>query len=652
MNKKYKATDFSAEEKIKLLAGKDCWHTEDFGGRLYEVKVSDGPLGLRTPVQNEKGEWSDKPAIAYPSTQVLSQTWRPEYAYETGEMLADDCMENGVDVLLAPGVNIKRNPLCGRNFEYVSEDPYLAGVFGREYIRGLQNKHVGATLKHFCCNNLEFSRLWISSEVDERPLREIYLKPFEIACEAKPWSVMCSYNLVNGVRMSEHRKLYTVLRDEFGFDGMIMSDWGAVMDHAASVKAGLDLEMPYSEKGYQNLKAAYEAGEVTDEELDVCAQRVLDFIARCEEESKKRKLTSNRQERLDTAQKVAEEGIVLLKNKGVLPLKDGARVSLTGEPAVKYVAGGGSSRVQLQENPPSLAECLSAVLPAGEFSYKSVYDNLGQFYQAVNNAYGKDAAIVCVGTEDGEGWDRSLMRLPVEQEEWILETAKQNANTIVVVFAGAPVDMGPWIDEVAAVVWAGYPGERGGCALANILSGKVNPSGRLTESFPFSQEDCPVLYGYRDAMKNVYSEGLLVGYRWYDAEREKGNYGQTLFPFGYGLSYSEFEYSALAVEKSGNGVEVSFDVANISERDGAETAQVYVREVHSKVFRPFKELKGFQKVYLEAGEKKRVRIVLDRNAFAFYSVAIDKWTVNKGVFEIFVAADSADIRLKETLEIE
>lgn len=652
MNKKYKATDFSAEEKIKLLAGKDCWHTEDFGGRLYEVTVSDGPLGLRTPVQNEKGEWSDKPAIAYPSTQVLSQTWRPEYAYKTGEMLADDCVENGVDVLLAPGVNIKRNPLCGRNFEYVSEDPYLAGVFGREYIRGLQNKHVGATLKHFCCNNLEFSRLWISSEVDERPLREIYLKPFEIACEAKPWSVMCSYNLVNGVRMSEHRKLYTVLRDEFGFDGMIMSDWGAVMDHAASVKAGLDLEMPYSEKGYQNLKAAYEAGEVTDEELDVCAQRVLDFIARCEEESKKRKLTSNRQERLDTAQKVAEEGIVLLKNKGVLPLKDGARVSLTGEPAVKYVAGGGSSRVQLQENPPSLAECLSAVLPAGEFSYKSVYDNLGQFYQAVNNAYGKDAAIVCVGTEDGEGWDRSLMRLPVEQEEWILETAKQNANTIVVVFAGAPVDMGPWIDEVAAVVWAGYPGERGGCALANILSGKVNPSGRLTESFPFSQEDCPVLYGYRDAMKNVYSEGLLVGYRWYDAEREKGNYGQTLFPFGYGLSYSEFEYSALAVEKSGNGVEVSFDIANISERDGAETAQVYVREVHSKVFRPFKELKGFQKVYLEAGEKKRVRIVLDRNAFAFYSVAIDKWTVNKGVFEIFVAADSADIRLKETLEIE
>lgn len=652
MNKKYKATDFSAEEKIKLLAGKDSWHTEDFGGKVYEVTVSDGPLGLRTPVQNEKGEWSDKPAVAYPSTQVLSQTWRTEYAYETGKMLADDCMENGVDVLLAPGVNIKRNPLCGRNFEYVSEDPYLAGVFGREYIRGLQDKHVGATLKHFCCNNLEYSRFWTSSEVDERSLREIYLKPFEIACEAKPWAVMCSYNLVNGVRMSEHKKLYTVLRDEFGFDGMIMSDWGAVMDHAASVKAGLDLEMPYSEKGYQNLKAAYEAGEVTDEELDVCAQRVLDFIARCEEESKKRKITSTRQERLDVAQKAAEEGIVLLKNDGVLPLKDGVRVSLTGESAVGYFAGGGSSRVQLQENPPSLAECLKDVLPTGEFSYKGVWDNYHQFYEAVNNAYGKDAAIVCVGVEDSEGSDRSTLRLPALQEKWILETAKQNENTIVVIFAGAPIDMSSWIDEVAAVVWAGYPGERGNRALANILSGKVNPSGRLTESFPLSEEDCPVLYGFHDTMRNVYSEGLAVGYRLYDAERENGNYGQTLFPFGYGLSYSEFEYSELAVEKSEKGVEVSFDIANISECDGAETAQVYVREVHSKVFRPFKELKGFQKIYLKAGEKKRVHVVLDRNAFAFYSVALDKWTVNKGSFEIFVAANSEDIRLKTALEVE
>ena len=652
MKRKYTAADFSAEEKIRLLAGKDSWHTEDFGGRLYEVTVSDGPLGLRTPVRNEKGEWTDKPAVAYPSTQILSQTWRTEYAYETGKMLADDCMENGVDVLLAPGVNIKRNPLCGRNFEYVSEDPYLAGVFGREYIRGLQDKHVGATLKHFCCNNLEFSRFWLSSEVDERPLREIYLRPFEISCEAKPWAVMCSYNLVNGVRMSEHKKLYTLLRGEFGFDGMIMSDWGAVKDHAASVKAGLDLEMPYSETGYQTLKAAYEAGEVTDEELDVCAQRVLDFISRCEEESKKRKITSTREERLDAAQKVAEEGIVLLKNEGALPLKDGSRVSLTGDPVAQYLAGGGSSRVQLKETPPSLAECLKAVMPAGEFSYKGVWDNEGQFYQAINNAYGKDAAIVCVGTEDGEGWDRSQMRLPAVQEEWILETAKQNANTIVIVFAGAPVDMSLWIDEVAAVVWAGYPGERGGRALANILTGKVNPSGRLTESFPFSQEDCPVVGGYRDAMKTLYSEGLLVGYRWYDAEREKENYGQTLFPFGYGLSYSKFEYSALAIEKAGEGVEVSFDIANVSQRAGAETAQINVREVHSKVFRPFKELKGFEKIYLEAGEKKRLRITLDKNAFAFYSSALDKWTVNRGVFEIFVAANAEDIRLKGSVEIE
>lgn len=649
--KTYKASELSAEEKIKLLAGKDAWHTEDFGGKLYEATVSDGPLGLRTPVQNEKGEWYDKPAVAYPSSQILSQTWSPRLAYETGGMLADDCTENGVDVLLAPGVNIKRDPRCGRNFEYFSEDPYLAGVFGREYIRGLQDKHVGATLKHFCCNNTEYTRLWLSSEADERTLREIYLKPFEISCEAKPWAVMCSYNLVNGVRMSEHKKLYEVLRGEFGFDGIIMSDWGAVMDHAASVKAGLDLEMPYSEEGFKNLKSAYEAGVVTDEELNTCAQRVLDFVARCEAESKKRRITSTRGERLAAAQKVAEEGIVLLKNDGILPFKNGMRVSLTGEPAAKYTAGGGSSRVQLAEEAPALAACLGEVLPDGEFSYKGVWDNYNRLYEAINNAYGKDAAIVCVGVEDGEGMDRSELRLPEDQENLILETAKQNPNTVVIVYCGAPVDMTAWIDSVSAVVWAGYPGERGQRALANILSGKVNPSGRLTETFPETLEAVPAKHTYRDAMKSLYSEGLLTGYRWYDAESAEGGCSSAFFPFGYGLTYSSFEYSELSVEPDGDGFAVSFDLTNVSETDGAEVAQVYVREVHSKVFRPYKELKGFEKVFLKAGETKRVKIKLGREAFAFYSVALDRWTVNSGAFEIFVAANAEDIRLTESVEI-
>ena len=405
----------SAEEKIRLLAGKDEWHTETLEGRLYEVTLTDGPMGVRMPYKNSDGTVSVHPATAFPSSQILAQTWCTELAYETGKMIASECIAYGADVLLAPGINIQRNPFCGRNFEYFSEDPYLSGVFGREYIRGVQSLRVGATVKHYCANNQEFCRQWQSSEVDERTLREIYLKPFELALQAKPLAVMCAYNLVNGVRMSEHKKLFSVLRNEFGFDGLIVSDWDAVKDRAASLKAGLDLEMPYSKEGYENLKTAYEERVVTIEEINTSTENVLNFIERCERNAEKRENIYTNEDRLRAAQKVAEEGIVLLKNNGVLPLKKDMRISVTGAAAVEYQSGGGSSCVKLRTVPESLPDVLQKLLPTAEISYKGTKDNHEQLYAAIHNAYGKDAAIVCVSESDSESFDRSELRLSAIQ---------------------------------------------------------------------------------------------------------------------------------------------------------------------------------------------------------------------------------------------
>lgn len=653
---KYDLKDFTIDEKIRLLAGKDFWHTEDFGGRIYCASVSDGPVGLRKVTFNTEdisAKQYDKPSVAYPSTQVLSQTWEPELAYKTGACLADDCIENDVDVLLAPGLNIKRDPLCGRNFEYVSEDPYVAGVFGREYVRGLQDKHVGATVKHFCANNRELTRLSMSSEVDERTLREIYLEPFRIACEAEPWAVMCAYNYVNGRAMAEHKKLYTVLREEFGFgDRLIMSDWGAVSNHTASVKAGLDLEMPYSDAGYRRLKEDFEAGKITEEEIDVCARRVLDFIELCERERALRKVESTEEERINAAQRVAERGIVLLKNNGVLPLSPNAQVALAGKGGDQYLSGAGSSRVTPCKEPTKLVDALRAALPEGRVHFGR-WTDWGDNAQAAIWAAAdcRDAAIVCAQQIDGEGADRESMRLSRAQEMLILETARINPNTVVILFAGAAVDMSPWIDKVAAVIYAGYPGQQGAEALANILTGKVCPSGKLTETFPMTYEDSPAAKAFEDFTHVHYSEGLLVGYRYYDKLRAFGREGgeRVQFPFGFGLSYTSFEYSDLALTPTEEGAEVSFTVKNTGMCVGAEAAQIYVHELRTSVFRPEKELFGFAKVDLAPGEEKRVCVSLDKRAFSFWSTADDCFKTNGYAFEILVGASAEDIRLMGTV---
>ena len=648
---KYTVKDFTAKEKLKLLMGQDCWHTEDFCGKLYKAKVSDGPIGLRTPAWTGE-RFQDQPSIAYPSAQILSQTWDKNLAYQLGCALAADSIERNVDVLLAPGVNIKRSPHCGRNFEYFSEDPLIAGTLAKSYIQGLQDNHVGATLKHYCCNNTEFSRMWLSAEVDERTLREIYLKAFEIACEAHPWAVMCSYNVVNGVRMAEHKKLFKLLRKEFKFgDNLIMSDWGAVVDAAASARAGLDLIMPYHDKHERDLAEAYDKGELKDSQIDECANRVLQFIEKCENESKLRKVNMTREERLAVARKTAEEGIVLLKNNGVLPLRQGASVSLGGNYANNYINGGGSSSIIPDEQPVTLLAALRQAMPTSAVTYRDLWEygvSEAPLLQ-VNDAYGKDVAIVCAGLHDCEGFDRAQARLPETQVRLIREVARKNPNTVVALYCGAPIDMSEWIDEVAAVVWAGYPGQVGNLALADVLIGKVNPSGKLTETFPMTEYAYPSRDTYCDSMVSVYSDGLLVGYRYHVTAQHKllpNALPQPRFPFGYGLSYSTFRYDNISATVCANGsVKVEFDVTNTSDVDGTEIAQLYVREVSPKVFRPYMELGGFERVEVKAHSTTRVKTTLDTNAFAYYSVSLDKWLVEGGDYEIHVGSSSADTPL-------
>lgn len=654
----------TVEEKLRLICGKDCWHTCDFDGKLPFVRVTDASMGVRMPSVDDSWCGGDKPSVSYPSLQMLANTWNLETVRTYAECVADDCLDAGADILLGPGVNIKRSPLCGRNFEYFSEDPYLAGVMAREYIAAMQSEGAGACVKHFCCNNLECNRLQQSSEVDERTLREIYYKPFEIACEAKPVSLMSSYNRINGVYGSEYKKGYDILRNEYGFDGLIMSDWDAVRDRTKAAKAGLDLEMPFHPEHYEALVADYKAGKITDEEVDDCAKRVLELVNRCKELQKGKKRKHSLEERIAFTQKTEEEGIVLLKNNGVLPLKKGQSISMCGwfaRPCAynrkrpELVCGGGSGRVERITPMFDMLEILTRehsgnILFEPAFSEDGVDASFMNPGNAVDNAAASDVNIVFAGTGakiESEGGDRLSMKLYGEApERTILETAAVNPNTVVVLFAGSSVDMSGWIDEVAAVVYAGFPGESGGEAIANILTGKVNPSGKLSETFPLSYEDTPAANSYTDSKVTLYEEGLNVGYRYYDT------YGvPVLFPFGFGLSYSRFVYENLNLNVKDNILKVSYHIKNQSDRDGKEVSQVYVRAISSYVYRPYKELKGFAKTYIRAGQSEKIEVALGSRAFEYWSTAQDCWKIEDGIYEIIVGASCEDEKLKTKIKI-
>lgn len=661
-----KAENLTIEEKLRLICARDYWFTVELEGKLPNIRMTDGPNGIRMPLDATKWD-GNSPSVAYPSLQVLANTWSRECAREMGEALADDCKDFGADILLGPGVNIKRSPLCGRNYEYFSEDPYLTGMLACDYIEGLQQNGVGACVKHFCGNNLENNRMEQTSEIDERTLRELYYKPFELALKAEPVSVMCSYNRINGIYASEYEKGFRVLRDEYGFQGAVISDWRAVRDRSLAAEAGLDLEMPFDETHYQRLREDYEAGRLSGEALDACAQHVIDLVYRCrqlrEKTQKKSKYTVD--ERIALTQKIEEEGIVLLKNNGVLPLKKGQSLSMCGlyaRPcayAAKHpglVAGGGSGQVERLTSMFDMVEIMERE-HGGPVLYEPAFKDDGVDWSfmkpglAVEHAAECDVNIVFAGTGasiEHEGCDRSTMSWKdTAAAQTILDTAAVNPNTVVVVFAGAPIDMRDWIDHVAAVVYVGFPGERGGEAIANVLTGRVNPSGKLTETFPLSYEDTPAASCYKNSLVTRYDEGLDVGYRYYDTHGV-----EVLFPFGHGLSYSEFRYQNLSLTpEEDTKLRVSYEIENISDMAGKEVSQVYVRPCAPHVYRPCKELKGFSKELVEAGERVRVTVELEKEAFAYWSTATDSWIVEDGVYEILTGASCKDIRLSGKIKI-
>lgn len=650
---KYDVKQFSLEEKLHLLTGKDMWQLTNANGKLPTVWLTDGPHGLR--MSNPKNTAETLTATAFPTLSVLANTWDTELAYLQGNSIADDCVENNASVLLAPGVNIKRTPLCGRNFEYFSEDPYLSGTLAKAYIEGVQEKGIGTSLKHFCANNREYERLYQTSEIDERTMREIYLPAFEIALEAQPWTVMCAYNLVNGVWASENKWLLNdILRGEFGYDGMIVSDWGAVHHSARAVKASLDLRMPYCDEAYQELKTAYDEGWLSDEEIDERVKKILEFVEKTEND--KKKVTTTKEQRHENAVKIAKAGAVLLKNEdGILPLK-GGNILVAGYAANNpYLGGGGSSGVQTTYQSKPMVEELS--LRLGEkatISFSSARCAWGNLIEKsrylYQDSYEKDAVIVFVGTSNEnecEGYDRTTLKLSQAQEDLILGVAKVNPNVIVVVEAGSAVDMSAWIDKVKAVVFLGFAGEGMQEAIADLLVGNACPCGKLSETFPLCLEDTPTGEYRGDGFVDVYSEGIYVGYRYYDKYKKN-----VLFPFGHGLSYAKFEYSDLKIEKLGEtDYEVSYTVQNVSNVDGAEISQIYVKDVFAMVSRPEKELKGFAKTFLKAGECKRISVKLDYRSFAYYSIPLKKWYVENGTFEILVGASSKDLRLAGKVEI-
>ncbi len=652
--------ELTAEEKLKLLIAVGGFKTESCGGKLPSLRASDGPCGLRVETPEfPKGE----PSRAYPSPHLLANAWNPYLAEQVGQALAAECAEKHVDILLAPGVNIKRTPLCGRNFEYFSEDPYLAGRTAKSYIEGLQKAGIGASLKHFCLNNREWERLYQSSEIDERTLMEIYIKPFEIALQAQPWTVMCSYNPVCGVYASENPMiLKDILREKLGYQGVVISDWGAVHDRSRALKATLDIEFPYSPDSLTNLQKGLAEGVISQTDIDESVGRILTLLNKRDAAEDLRGSVLTAKEREQIAFAAAREGIVLLKNEGMLPLKDGCRVAVVGELAESpSCTGGGSARVTSIGQSESLSVQLKKRLSHGEFPFYRGYTYSSctlalSLCQSVGHkearlaAFENDAVIVVVGDNqltETESYDRSSLRLQPVQEKLILSLAEENKNVIVVVETGAAVDMTAWTEKVAAIVFAGFGGDRINDALASVLSGETNPSGKLSETFPISVADTPTGENCGNGFTERYREGVLVGYRYYDFYHLP-----VLFPFGFGLSYTCFEYGDLSLKnRSDHIVEVCFTLKNTGKRDGAEVVQIYVEPYHAPVERPKRELKTFEKIFLKAGEERRIECRLSKSDFAFYSVVYHRYVVSDGVYGIAVGSSSRDIRLSGKVKL-
>lgn len=654
--------ELTIEEKAELCSGKDFWTTqavERLG--IPSIMMTDGPHGLRKQAgeSDHLGLNESVPATCFPSAVGLASTWNRDLIYDVGVALGKEARKEEVAVLLGPGANIKRSPLCGRNFEYFSEDPYVSAQLAAAHIKGVQSAGVGASLKHFAVNNQEHRRMSVDAIVDERTLREIYLASFEGAVkEAQPWTVMCSYNLVNGEYASEHKRLLTtILRDEWGFEGLVVSDWGAVNERAAGVEAGMDLEMPTSNGvGTQKILDAIEKGELDEQALDRAVTRILDLVVKSTSQKDLTDVDMGAQHQL--ARNVAREAVVLLKNESqLLPLEKSQRVAVIGELAKKpRYQGGGSSHInpyQLDNAYDEVAHYTDSVSYAQGYDLEKdkVDDQL--IHEATECARNSEVAVLFVGLPDryeSEGFDREHMSLPTNHEALIRSVLDAQPNTIVVLSNGSPVEM-PWVDDVPAIIEGYLGGQAGGGAVADILYGVESPSGKLAETFPVKVEDNPsYLYFPGEGDRVEYREGIFVGYRYYDTKKIK-----PLFPFGHGLSYTTFSYENMTVSthdlNDSENVTVTIQVKNTGSVKGKEIVQLYVHDKHSSVVRPDKELKAFDKVELEPGETKEVDLELDRRAFAYYNTDKEDWSVESGEFELRVGPSSADIALTDTISI-
>ncbi len=655
-------SQMTLEEKAALCTGASAWTTtpiERLG--VPELTCSDGPHGIRRQADVHEMGQKSLPATCFPTYSCLAATWDVDLIGKVGQALAEECIALNVDVVLGPGVNMKRSPLGGRNFEYFSEDPYLAGELAVAIINGVQSKGVGTSLKHFAVNNQEFQRFTISAEIDERTLREIYLSAFEKAVKlAKPWTVMCSYNKVNGTYASEHFHLLTeILKNEWGFEGLVVSDWGAVRDRVAALKGGLDWEMPGPlDRHVQAVVEAVRSGELDEAILDEAVRRILRIVFMSRQTPKGGTFDVNAHHEI--AHQAACEGMVLLKNNGILPLQGVHHIAVIGSAAENaHFQGGGSSHI----NPTRVAvpfKELKSQAGNAELTYAEGYPSDNTFHQemidqAVSLAIGADAAVLYIALPtfiESEGYDRKDLSLTMQQVALIKAVSAAQPNTVVVLNNGSPVVMSEWLDGVAAVLEGYMMGQAGGEAIADILYGKVNPSGKLAETFPLRLADTPTLINWPgDSGKVRYGEGLYIGYRYYDTKELP-----VLFPFGFGLSYTTFAYSNPRVSainfKDVDGATVSVDVTNTGKLAGKEIVQVYVHDQTSTLSRPQKELKGFAKVSLQPGETKTVSIQLDFRAFAFYHPVHQQWVAENGAFDILVGASATDIRCTLTVNLQ
>ncbi|WP_372631588.1 glycoside hydrolase family 3 C-terminal domain-containing protein [Cohnella sp.] len=653
------------EEKASLCTGRDVWHTqavERLG--IPSVMVTDGPHGLRKQVENADhlGLFDSVPSTCFPSAAGIASSWNRELIAQMGEALGMECQAENVGVLLGPGANIKRSPLCGRNFEYFSEDPYLSSEMATHHIKGVQSQGVGTSLKHFAANNQEFRRMSADSVVDERTLREIYLASFEGAVKnAQPWTVMCAYNKVNGEYAAQNEWLLTdVLKNEWGHEGFVVSDWGAVVDRVQSLAVGLELEMPREGEGIKQIVEAVRSGQLPEEKLDAALERLLTIVFKAVDH-RKPGATYDREAHHRLAREIAAESMVLLKNENnVLPLKRGGKIAVIGELArAPRYQGSGSSQINPTKLDDIVEELTASAGEGAQVVYSQGYDlkvddiNAQLSEEALRAAKEAEVAVVFAGLPkryESEGYDRKHMRMPANQVALIEAVAAVQPNLVVVLCNGSPIEM-PWLDKARGVLEAYLGGQALGGAVADLLFGDANPSGKLAETFPAQLSDNPTYLDYPCKGDRVeYKEGLFVGYRYYDKKQLR-----PLFPFGYGLSYTTFSYSNLIVDKKEladtDTLKVTVQVKNTGERAGKEIVQLYVRDMDSSVLRPLKELKGFDKVSLEPGEETAVSFELDKRSFAFYEVGEQDWIVETGQFEILIGRSSQDIALSETVTV-